>query len=578
MQNPQRGFTLVGVLLLTTMASIVVFTSLKDTVVQERLSGNYQKSINARMMAERAVFDQIDLLQTTLNDNPSAGLQDLIDGTASVNSQSQYYSDLKYSATLNQTSTSEFYVAAYGERFDGDALSNIIVRYSLEGSAGTSTFTSAIVGCEGVSNDNGGLINSYDSSLNGGVYSDANATVDATIRTIVQDSDIVISGGAITWGDLLATGSIEISGGAFVGGTVYANGDVVVDGGTGNSTLFPSGYPSDTRIGGDLYTKGDLEYQGGSVLGHVRVEGDVFLTSSFAFINQNNDGEAILYGGTNIARNGHNDKYTGEYYTSSIYQQSLTLDEVEYTDTSDPNWDATDPDTNCDPISIASEMTTLAAGTPRKGLAADGWSKHASLSTSGGLDAYGNTYTPQVETIAGVTYNAMYYLDELDINGAELTISGGDVAVYIKGDFNLTSNGNSQLTIEDGSSLTVFVEGKTEFKKPANIARKQITDSNIPPFSVYSSYESSSAASSCNSNDVGVSFKASSDVYVAVYAPLTNVVIDGAGSLSGSVRGKTVQVCGSGDIHYDTALAGATGGSSSGSQQLVFQGLSFTSG
>ncbi|MEI8669408.1 pilus assembly PilX N-terminal domain-containing protein [Pseudoalteromonas sp. B131b] len=38
------GFTLVTVLILTSMASIVVLSTIRDSVIQERLSGNFQKN------------------------------------------------------------------------------------------------------------------------------------------------------------------------------------------------------------------------------------------------------------------------------------------------------------------------------------------------------------------------------------------------------------------------------------------------------------------------------------------------------------------------------------------------------
>ncbi len=41
MINKQHGFTLITVLILTSMASIVVLNSLRENIVQERMSGNF---------------------------------------------------------------------------------------------------------------------------------------------------------------------------------------------------------------------------------------------------------------------------------------------------------------------------------------------------------------------------------------------------------------------------------------------------------------------------------------------------------------------------------------------------------
>ena len=53
MINKQHGFTLITVLILTSMASIVVLNSLRENIVQERMSGNFQKKMNSRLLAEK---------------------------------------------------------------------------------------------------------------------------------------------------------------------------------------------------------------------------------------------------------------------------------------------------------------------------------------------------------------------------------------------------------------------------------------------------------------------------------------------------------------------------------------------
>ena len=58
MNKKQRGFTLITVLILTSMASIVVLNSLRENLVQERLTGNFQKKINSRLLAEKGVFEE----------------------------------------------------------------------------------------------------------------------------------------------------------------------------------------------------------------------------------------------------------------------------------------------------------------------------------------------------------------------------------------------------------------------------------------------------------------------------------------------------------------------------------------
>ena len=76
--NKQHGFTLITVLILTSMASLVVLSSLRENIVQERLSGNFQKKLNSRLLAEKGVFEQAKLLQQTLNREGVLAVDDLI--------------------------------------------------------------------------------------------------------------------------------------------------------------------------------------------------------------------------------------------------------------------------------------------------------------------------------------------------------------------------------------------------------------------------------------------------------------------------------------------------------------------
>ena len=92
----QQGFTLVSVMLLTVVAGVVVFTSLKDSIVQERLSGNFQKKVNARMMSERAVFAQAEKVQQQLHANPDADIDELVAQTEQAHSGSIHKGDLEY--------------------------------------------------------------------------------------------------------------------------------------------------------------------------------------------------------------------------------------------------------------------------------------------------------------------------------------------------------------------------------------------------------------------------------------------------------------------------------------------------
>ena len=64
-----RGYVLVSVLVLALVASMVVFVSIRENQLQERMSGNQQKMINARLAAEKGVYDTITLINSLLASN-----------------------------------------------------------------------------------------------------------------------------------------------------------------------------------------------------------------------------------------------------------------------------------------------------------------------------------------------------------------------------------------------------------------------------------------------------------------------------------------------------------------------------
>lgn len=57
-----RGYVLVSVLVLALVASMVVFVSIRENQLQERMSGNQQKMINARLAAERGIAAALDYI------------------------------------------------------------------------------------------------------------------------------------------------------------------------------------------------------------------------------------------------------------------------------------------------------------------------------------------------------------------------------------------------------------------------------------------------------------------------------------------------------------------------------------
>jgi hypothetical protein len=88
--------------------------------------------------------------------------------------------------------------------------------------------------------------------------------------------------------------------------------------------------------------------------------------------------------------------------------------------------------------------------------------------------------------------------------------------------------------------------------------------------SIYSSYDSTIEGGP------GINIKGDFETYAQIYAPLSDVVINGSGTLYGAVRGKTVSVTGGAAIHYDAALGEKNrGGSFSSQSSLKFVGFEY---
>ena len=162
--NKQRGFTLVTVLILSSLASILVLNSLKDNVNQERLSGNFQKKINSRLASERGVFDSMAAARTFLSNNQSATLEDIVahlNAGQLTDTISLTNGGIKYTVTPTAVA-GELVLSSIGNRFEGE--SALKVRLKVTPGGGGSPFADAVVGCEGVNLSGSGRVDSYNSN------------------------------------------------------------------------------------------------------------------------------------------------------------------------------------------------------------------------------------------------------------------------------------------------------------------------------------------------------------------------------------------------------------------------------
>ncbi|MBB1398171.1 hypothetical protein [Pseudoalteromonas sp. SG44-8] len=591
MAKKQSGFTLVTVLILTSMASIVVLNSLRENIIQERMSGNFQKKINSRLLAEKGVFEEAKLLQQAFSDDKTLDIDGLIAATGTASGRGLIGEDATYNASISKNAAGELEIISLGERYGGDAQSNLVARFGFTPGKGGSVFENAIVGCEGVSLSASGRIDSYDSSK--GDYDPDKAEAGAVIGTVYKDKDVTLSGASTIWGSVHATGSITFSGSSPITGTLRANNHITIDSNFTVSTdpVLPDGFPLDTAVGGDVLSAGGVTWKQGKILGVVRANKDLNFpnnSASTVLENRNNDGLDVLYGGKLNAKDlAPHLEQGGIPYSDPRYNVSPNVELVPF---QDPD-NFTAGQTQCDSINITTVVDGLVDPSAENIIVKHGSSTLVSdkpetrviyeltpeiaqskIENQGDyvwekwLGARPATLNYTLNTIENVVDVKVLKAGNFSLNNGILKVAGGDVTLIVNGHFMM--EGASEIHIAQGSSLSLYVNGKVKLKaSPGSITMKHgLTKTGKPVFSIYSSNEQAN----------GIDIDADANLYAAIYAPKTDVKVVANGGFSGSIRGKTVSASGKGGIHHDSNLANiSSGGGSASDGKLVFLGWSY---
>jgi hypothetical protein len=123
-----------------------------------------------------------------------------------------------------------------------------------------------------------------------------------------------------------------------------------------------------------------------------------------------------------------------------------------------------------------------------------------------------------------------------------------DTVLHVKGDFKLT--GNNIISVQGDASLTLMVEGDIDFTSGEISAETLVNEDDQgrerPQVAILSNGEDNSIKLAGNGNLKGV-----------IYAPKSDVTISGTQSVTGSVRGKTLNINGTSGaeaIEYDSEL------------------------
>ncbi|GEM_PF-564756 len=583
----QSGFTLIKVMLMSTMASVVVFGALKETVIQERLTGNFQKDMNARLLAEKGIFTAAKSLQSALANNTNLTLDELVNQHGLHVGSGDIGVDTAYEARLSKNTDGLLEITSLGQRYYGDATQQLVARYELKPGDVKSPFQHAVTGCKGVNLSGSGVVDSYDSGK--GPYSETNRDASGHVNTVIGDSNVTITGNSPIKGDVKASGVIYLKGSSPIVGDVHSNTGVEISGGGG------SGY----RVDGNVFSGGFFTHRGGEVKGYVRAVGNVDMKWGSKIINANNDPYDIMYGGTGsfpASYHAQDDVQLADgttrqnvHYSDAYFRKTPEVEPVKVYDPSSPDYDPAKPNKECDPFELPLNMPDVMAQNPKRGqdfavgatqfykftpdigrlMTSQVGIKKAVALDSEKAEIYLFDNLSQRHGITGTSEERVFGMKNFKLySDGKMTITGGDVIFLVDGDFVL--DGNAKLTIESGTSLTVFTTGKVILGASGQVITEKegMTVSGIPSLNFFSSY----------SGRNGFQVKGASDMYATIYAPLTQVKLSGSGQLYGTVRGSIIDSSGGSGVHFDSALKDVNFGSGGGSNekpQLIFKGWSF---
>lgn len=593
----QNGAALIVVLILMVMAAMLAVTGLQDGITNEKLAGNYRAASLAQMAAEKAAAEgskqhdpEADELGfSTVSWDKIVGNLDHASPDCSIVNKSLnvkcVYLDSKDSVVAVGRVVSD----------DGSIIAEsapVIVSFGEKdggGGGGGGPFD-GVVGCDGVGLSGGPMIDSYDSRLggygetvskDGGSFYNGKGA-DVKVKTIKEGAGLELKGHSPIYGDLniagdlIMRGQTPLYGNAVVGGNAEINGKIGGMDGSGKS------------VGGDLSVMGNVTVgNAGVVQGKVsangdmsssgKVEGDIEIGGNADFSSSSvTNGGVIAEGNVNIGSTGsppQSVRAGGSISYPSWWQYNDTFSQLassSYHQGSNVNvgkFSGSQGEGQCDALSVLDEngsgpgkffSETLSGNST---VTAPGWfdshgCEHCYSSNSKGINLTGGKGNKDAsETVIGEAGKSLV----MEVDG-DLSTGGrlrkirvkGDIVLVVNGDFDIGNN--TQLVVDKDASLEVLVTGKTTLSGGSNLltsnalVRKGQDGKLKPALSIFSAYRSS------GKNDAGVEVSGANDSYVNIYAPGANVEVTGSGSIYGAVRGKEVNMSGSGDIHYDEAL------------------------
>ncbi|RVU33343.1 hypothetical protein EOE67_17255 [Rheinheimera riviphila] len=576
----QQGMSLLFVLMLTTIASLLVFTALNSSVSQERMSGNFQKKLNAELLADKAVFESFHQLNAFAKDPANASASDAELAAVAAVTTASASGGRTYQAGAAELNAQGFAVSADGARYDDSAATRKVMFKRISGS-GVSLFpfAHAVTGCNAVDLTASGGITSYDSS------NPLAADTNVVVRTVTDGGSVTLVGDSPVIGDVLSTGNITLTGSSVISGKLHANGNILLNNASAvikkqvwavgtidvNNTVVVEG---EVKANSHINVKNVAKLQGG-----LRTQGNLTVTNN-AKIN----GAVEVYGDVKLA--GYSGsilqpallRYRGSVNPAGLGQQQTDLSFASVPLLPVDNDDEASESFNplCDPLRISEAVDAVEQPATLPPLnVRQAWDRKIyTLTTLEGKHTDVANLPASLTPANGLFLKKsqpMYFVSNVNGGSEGKLIINGHITLFIAGD--MVFGGDSALQINHGSSLTIITSGRIEFTAGAKVINDQfpvgepqgIVDGR-PVMAIYSSY----------SGKDGIKLNGGiKSIYAAIYAPRTDIKMDSlAGVFSGSAVGKTVSVGGAGKIRYDQALGKVEAGGSTGSvnPRIVFHG------
>lgn len=499
-----KGFVLISTLTITSIMTLLAFSQISENRLQERIAGNQQKEVNARLAAERGIIDAFEYIKLR---NEAGDSNQLI--SKALSSNEPFPSDASYSLQDVVLNGAIFSFVSKGDYQSAYAyLKTEIEAFEV---TGTSVFTDAVAGCDGVYiGQGGGVVNSYDSRV--APYDDNNFNSNGSVSTINSGGDIELSGSGSVYGNLVSNGDISTgtSSGSSISGVMTAAENIQLKGITST---------------GNIHAGGNLDFSGLDATGQeITVGNDLSGNSGNSDIQS-----SVVYGGEN------NTALESAVWSADIIPPDTEMGE-------------------CDPLDIINEMTEIEAQVTSS---ASTINNFVATMTGNQLEFAESTLSSDGTIVNGVSPTTLevfgeerevYIFDELNMDQQNLVITG-DITLLIIGDISTKKSNFVFPEGDDTSSLTIITDGKINLDSLTDL----FTDATVnadgeAPLTIYSAYEST------NESDPAINVGSNADMYARLYAPSGNVDLGGGGDIMGAVRAKDVSISAGTGIHYDEAL------------------------